>query len=389
MTSIAICCPNRDDFRAEAVASYTGLAVQAALLTGRAPAQILPQTCFVDKSRNEAWRIARDMGVDWLLYMDSDVALISDAQDILARMIEQDRDVLSGLYVDRAYPYRPHIYQFCPRGVQSIPGYPGEPFQVQATGAGFMLISKRVMDAFTPEVIEQYGLPFNFLNYGLPNELREDVAFCWRLAKLGFELWIDPRIKLAHLGKHAYTTEHWERIKGMLEQADNPLEGWLSPAECIWLRGMAKRMPGGIVEIGSWKGRSTKELLDSGHPVTAVDHWKGSPDPGDDTHSMARREDVFEQFKANVGHYENLNILKMSSTEAARHVPDAGADMVFIDASHNYADIKADIAAWRPKAHRLICGHDYAPGWPGVVRAVDEAFPAGVKTVGSIWFKEL
>jgi hypothetical protein len=388
----AIACCNRDDFKAETVASYAGLAVQAALLTGRATVQILPQTAFVDKSRNAALEIARNNGVDWLLFVDSDVALISDAQNILAGMIEQDRDMLSGLYVDRAFPYRAHVYQFAPYGVQNIADYPSEPFRAQAVGAGFLLISKRVMEAFTPEFCAEWGQPFNFLNYGLPNELREDVAFCWRVQKLGFELWVDPRIALAHVGKMPFTVQHWEHIKQQFRQQEeatgNAIEGWMFPEEILWLRETAKKMPGGIIELGSWKGRSTKELLDSGHPVTAVDHWQGSPDPNDETH-QAQPEDIYAEFMANVGHYPNLTVLKMTSLEAAGKLNGDQADMVFIDASHDYQNVKADIAAWLPKTRKMICGHDYAAGWPGVRRAVDEAFPEGIKVVGSIWFKEL
>jgi cephalosporin hydroxylase len=51
---------------------------------------------------------------------------------------------------------------------------------------------------------------------------------------------------------------------------------------------------------------------------------------------------------------------------------------VFIDASHAYEDVIADIRLWAPKIRSggLLCGHDYGmeayyPQW-GVTRAVDE-----------------
>lgn len=49
----------------------------------------------------------------------------------------------------------------------------------------------------------------------------------------------------------------------------------------------------------------------------------------------------------------------------------------YIDANHNYEEVKADIAAWRlkVKAGGLICGHDFHPtNFPGVIKAVGEAF---------------
>jgi hypothetical protein len=49
--------------------------------------------------------------------------------------------------------------------------------------------------------------------------------------------------------------------------------------------------------------------------------------------------------------------------------------------------VKADIAAWKPKAKHWIAGHDYA-AFPGVKQAVDEAFP-GCTVQGNVWFQRL
>lgn len=56
--------------------------------------------------------------------------------------------------------------------------------------------------------------------------------------------------------------------------------------------------------------------------------------------------------------------------------------MIFIDASHEYPDIKTDLLAWLPVCRKLIGGHDI--GYDGVKRAVTETghpFPE----YGSIW----
>ena len=70
-----------------------------------------------------------------------------------------------------------------------------------------------------------------------------------------------------------------------------------------------------------------------------------------------------------------------------RSVPGVALDVVYIDASHEYEDVRADIAAWWPlvKPGGLLCGDDYDPVTdPGVVRAVDEA-ARGCKVVGRMW----
>jgi predicted O-methyltransferase YrrM len=64
------------------------------------------------------------------------------------------------------------------------------------------------------------------------------------------------------------------------------------------------------------------------------------------------------------------------------------ADFIFIDADHSYEAVKADIAAWskRLAPGGLIAGHDYDAHWPGVMRAVDEAYPGRLRGAGSIWY---
>jgi hypothetical protein len=65
-------------------------------------------------------------------------------------------------------------------------------------------------------------------------------------------------------------------------------------------------------------------------------------------------------------------IVKHDSVKAARIL--AGLDFVFIDAAHDYENVKADIAAWLPSIKRpgILSGHDYLDTC-GVKQAVDEA----------------
>ncbi|KAK3261712.1 hypothetical protein CYMTET_29389, partial [Cymbomonas tetramitiformis] len=50
------------------------------------------------------------------------------------------------------------------------------------------------------------------------------------------------------------------------------------------------------------------------------------------------------------------------------------ADLVHIDAAHEYDDVMQDIRLWWPliEPGGLLMGDDYTIWWPGVVRAVNE-----------------
>ena len=160
------------------------------------------------------------------------------------------------------------------------------------------------------------------------------------------------------------------------------IQGWMGDEEKNWLYEIAQTMTS-IIEIGSWKGRSTHALL-SGcpGPVFAVDHFKGNPDELEGAHAEAKTGDIFSQFWANVGTFKNLVVFRMPSVVAAQYFAPASVDMVFIDGCHMIEEVRADLAAWRPKCRRLMCGHD--AGYTSVATAVKElGFPVDI-TAG-IW----
>jgi hypothetical protein len=170
---------------------------------------------------------------------------------------------------------------------------------------------------------------------------------------------------------------------------DPPIEGARSmSAICLqWLYETAQGMAS-IVEVGSYKGRSTHALC-SGCPgtVTAVDHWIMMFGPRAGTF----RAGALATFKENVGHFKNLNIIQAPSLEAVLTFKDASIDMVFIDGDHSYEGVKADVLAWIPKAKKLICGHDYHGATPGVIQAVEELFPGRFRVIPqtNIWAVDL
>ncbi len=175
-------------------------------------------------------------------------------------------------------------------------------------------------------------------------------------------------------------------------------DGWMGDGCRRWLKGAAKKHPR-IVEVGVWRGRSTVVL--SRHAkgrVWAVDHWQGTPhDP--EQHALyagelAAGEEVFRSFlvalktQISSGKVVPMRLPSLEAADLLLKQEGATIDMVFLDGDHTYEGVRDDITAWRKVLRNggLLCGHDYAPRWAGVRRAVDEAFGDRVK-VGprSIW----
>lgn len=158
------------------------------------------------------------------------------------------------------------------------------------------------------------------------------------------------------------------------------IDGWMSEAELRWLAEQAQTHDQ-IVEIGSWKGRSTRALADNARgSVYAVDHWRGQELTDAPTNlgaELAKRgsDAIFDEFQNNLRDtYLKCLPLRMSSSEAAARF-DLHPDMVFLDGEHAYAGVKADIEAWRPllTPGGLLCGHDWWHG--GIKQAVRELCP--------------
>lgn len=159
-----------------------------------------------------------------------------------------------------------------------------------------------------------------------------------------------------------------------------------NPEEIAFLRSLIDRFvhyAGVVVEVGVWKGETTKRLAiqhlhrtlsDSDRGVYyAVDHFLGSPD----LPNPEGRDAVIAAFLRNLGEaglLSRVNCIPLASLEALPLFKPESVDMVFIDADHTYEAVLADIRGWRGKLKKggILCGHDYDPDHPGVMRAVQE-----------------
>lgn len=78
------------------------------------------------------------------------------------------------------------------------------------------------------------------------------------------------------------------------------------------------------------------------------------------------------------------------SVEAAKEVEDNSLDFVYIDAMHDYDNVKNDIKAWVPKVRigGLITGHDFTPRYKGLKKAVREIFGNNFSSNGDVWYTQ-
>jgi predicted O-methyltransferase YrrM len=160
--------------------------------------------------------------------------------------------------------------------------------------------------------------------------------------------------------------------------------GWLKDTEGRALFGLAKKCTGRgvIVEIGSWKGKSTIWLgrgsrLGRGVQIHAIDPHTGSPQ-----HREALGEVwTFDEFKQNIkrAKIDDLVVPHVDFSDAVARTFDEKVELIFIDGLHEYEGVKIDFDMWFPKVvdGGWIAFHD-STCWDGVRKVVtDELFKSG------------
>jgi hypothetical protein len=131
------------------------------------------------------------------------------------------------------------------------------------------------------------------------------------------------------------------------------VDGWLSLGQAARLYAAASACPGGgaIVEIGSFRGRSTIVLASAADPsvsVLAIDPHAGNdrgPQEIDGFHDEASEDNV--RFHANLeraGVSDRVRHLRAFSSEVVASVPPP--DVLYIDGAHRFAPARDDIAVY-------------------------------------------
>jgi predicted O-methyltransferase YrrM len=155
--------------------------------------------------------------------------------------------------------------------------------------------------------------------------------------------------------------------------APGRIPGEITEGEARFLEHLAAGLSGEgpIVEIGTHLGRSTVALAagkEGERELITVDNcvWN----------SLRMSPELFDFL---VGRILELGIRTQNISRVIMDKADFYADwkgpvpaMIFLDADHSYEETAADLEWALSTGSGLICGHDYRPEHPGVIRAVDE-----------------
>jgi hypothetical protein len=140
-------------------------------------------------NRNGLASIMLEEGLDWIFYADDDQIFEPDA---LMRLLEDDKDIVSGNYTAKHFPFPSHVYWQNPDGTvvpRDVKGKSGL-LSVGSVGAGALLVQRRV--------IEKMVCPWWTLGQINPDKWGDDLHFCLKAREAGFEVWIDLDVEVGH-----------------------------------------------------------------------------------------------------------------------------------------------------------------------------------------------
>jgi len=156
-----------------------------------------PQSYSIDASRNLIVEHALKIGYDYILWVDSDMIL---PKNTLLKLLADGKDIVSGVYsyklihADTAVAKRfvkeeDDTYEDVPlKEIRETK----ELMQIDGVGFGCVLTKADVFRKIEP--------PW----FVYDKDLGEDIYFCRKAQKAGFEIFLNPQIKAGHIGTVNY-----------------------------------------------------------------------------------------------------------------------------------------------------------------------------------------
>ena len=357
-----------------------------------------------------------------VLFLDADEMIHPNT---LRHLLDCKVPLVSGLVFARSDYPAPHLYSYVRTDALGIRWYHGMgeefmdfldqhpeaveqpncmvfPFhhliKCDAVGAGLMLVERKVL--------EDMGAPWFVC--GRNSSGGEDFFFCHKAKEHGYQLWADLAVQANHQIQRAFTGRaefiaafgygeenrydfktpmvvqvgpdgDGQRVP--LEKAMNfpyGVEGYLTYDEGLSLFKLAVLTPvaGVIVELGTYKGRSSVCLAQSRRTLICVDHDRGEalpePDPAKEgtgledqwsiVHDDHRKGGYLQEAAQNLRQFGNVQIWNSDTAEAAKvYDLEQPVSMLFLDADHSPEAVTRDFEAWRPLLARdaIVAFHDF------------------------------
>lgn len=164
---------------------------------------INPRSSSIAQGRSVGVEIAKQRGVDYILFLDSDMIF---PYTTLSGLLSRGKDVVGATYVKRLLPTSLNHYELdgtSPVGEKrTVEPYVGSGLrEVARLPTGVLLIKMSVFDDLEK--------PYFQMSYKDGEEIAEDFYFCDRVRGKGGTVWLDADLSkhIGHLGTYSHTLD--------------------------------------------------------------------------------------------------------------------------------------------------------------------------------------
>ena len=149
---------------------------------------LLKNACDVVSSRTAIVQDAIKKGATHLLFIDTDMMFGSD---VIPRLLAHKKEIVACDYHMRSFPLKSTCEPVGKRSETEL-------FECKYAATGLMMIDL--------SIIEKMKTPWFSFGRGKHGELTlgEDAWFCFTAGDSGFKTWVDPTIKVGHIGEYIY-----------------------------------------------------------------------------------------------------------------------------------------------------------------------------------------
>ena len=164
---------------------------------------------LVYTARNKIALAAVENRFDYLMFIDSDMTFRPDA---IERLLEHDKDIVSGICFKRKPPYSPCIYSKIETKADGnapiadvVMDYEEGLIEIAGCGAALLLIKVEVLETLIKDHMQLFE----------PLEgLGEDLSFCYRATQSKYKIFCDTTVGAGHIGKIVITEATYKAFNG-------------------------------------------------------------------------------------------------------------------------------------------------------------------------------
>lgn len=158
---------------------------------------LVQQGCYLHKNREEVAMHAIKENYTHLFFIDSDMCF---SAEVLGRFLTDDKDIVGAHYNMRHLPLESTMKLINEEGkyLAETREMPKELFKVHALGTGCLLIKT--------DVFRKMSEPWFWYGDSDKKEtwVGEDIYFCEKAQKFGYDIWCDPTVQVGHEGSYVF-----------------------------------------------------------------------------------------------------------------------------------------------------------------------------------------